>query len=447
MNQKSYSPTTCLTGTPLKERVTGVDLVQAVAKLAAKNNFSLFLLGGKKESAQKAAEKLKLSFEKLKIAGVLSPFVFSDGEQLESMIEDDKPIIDQINQSEVDILLIGFGNPKQELWFNRNRSAIKVPVIIGVGGTFEFISGKTARAPLWVQKSGLEWIFRISQDPKRLWKRYIIDFFKFGLLILPSILDYRYQKIRFMLLNRSDRNHSFEESFLTEARSNTIELLHLGSILDAQQIHRLKNKINTLIKKADVIVLDMGKLSFINSAGIGFLLFIWRKIEGTKKKWRITGVKEPVKRTLKLMRVWGIFEDFMHNDLEDALIDLCKYSQSNRLNCFLLDREKYYLFFIVGSLDLAGIETSGKLDLLLNALSNNQKDCILSVRGLDFMDSSGLAVILKLLRKLSQSGNRLILTQVQPQVKQVLKISKIEKLFKISKNIADAEKILGLKST
>jgi len=100
--------------------------------------------------------------------------------------------IEHINRSNADILLIAFGNPKQEIWFDRNRDRLKVPVSIGVGGTFEFITGSVARAPQWMQKAGIEWIFRIVQDPKRLWKRYFVGLFKFGLLIWPAILYYRF---------------------------------------------------------------------------------------------------------------------------------------------------------------------------------------------------------------------------------------------------------------
>jgi len=170
-----------LLGRPLKKRVTGADMVPALAKIAAARGKSIYLLGGKDGSAKRTAEILKAENPGLKIAGINAPMINLDD------IQENKNIIARINIAHPDILLIALGNPKQELWFQRYREYLRIPVSIGVGGTFEFISGITSRAPHWIQKSGFEWTYRIKQDPKRLIKRYAAGLFSFNLMTLPLL--------------------------------------------------------------------------------------------------------------------------------------------------------------------------------------------------------------------------------------------------------------------
>ena len=170
-----------LMGQPLQERVTGADMVPALAERAAAEGKSIYLFGGIDGSAKETARILVERYPDLKIAGYSNPFINLD-DKIENKIE-----IARINITDPDILLIALGNPKQEIWFDRYKKYLKVPVSIGIGGTFEFISGVTSRAPLWMQRSGLEWIYRMSQDPARLVNRYIKGLYRFNRMILPLL--------------------------------------------------------------------------------------------------------------------------------------------------------------------------------------------------------------------------------------------------------------------
>ena len=116
----------------------------------------------------------------MKVAGLDPAFVKLDEEQPE--------IVERINAAKPDLLFVALGNPKQELWMGRNAARLDVPVMIGVGGTFNFITGRVKRAPRWVQRSGLEWIYRICQEPGRLWRRYAYGLVKFSWLSLRALL-------------------------------------------------------------------------------------------------------------------------------------------------------------------------------------------------------------------------------------------------------------------
>ena len=163
---------------PLPERVTGADLVPALCRRFAKEGLSVYVLGGDKAALDEAFAKLNIP--NLKVVGLDPAFVKLDQDQPE--------IVERINAAKPDLLFVALGNPKQELWMGRNAAKLDVGAVIGIGGTFNFIAGRVKRAPSWVQKCGAEWIYRICQEPGRLWKRYAYGLVKFSWLSLRHVL-------------------------------------------------------------------------------------------------------------------------------------------------------------------------------------------------------------------------------------------------------------------
>ena len=163
----------------LPERVTGADMVPRICRRCAEEGMSVYVLGGDREAIEEALRKLKVESLKLKVVGIDPAFVKLD--------EDQPEIIERINAVKPDILFVALGNPKQELWMGRNAAKLDVGAMIGIGGTFNFIAGRVKRAPKWMQKSGLEWIYRIIQEPGRLWRRYAYGLVKFGWLSLRAM--------------------------------------------------------------------------------------------------------------------------------------------------------------------------------------------------------------------------------------------------------------------
>jgi len=161
-------------------RTYGPDLMLAVLNDGQKKNYRHFLYGATPETLDKLMTALKEKFPAINIAGHYAPPFrsFNEGE--------DQIIVDMINQSNSDILWVGLGSPKQDFWMQRHRDKINVPVIMGVGAAFDFLSGQKKQAPRWMQRSGLEWLFRLVQEPGRLWKRYLLGNSKFMWLLLKD---------------------------------------------------------------------------------------------------------------------------------------------------------------------------------------------------------------------------------------------------------------------
>lgn len=150
-------------------RVYGPDLMLELARRSPETGHRHFFYGGAPGVADELARRLEDRFPGLNVAGTHCPPMVSVGE-LES-----EETIREINDSGADIVWVGLGTPKQDWWVANHRPLLTAPVLIAVGAAFDFHTGRVRQAPTWMQRHGLEWLFRLSQDPKRLWRRYLID--------------------------------------------------------------------------------------------------------------------------------------------------------------------------------------------------------------------------------------------------------------------------------
>jgi len=161
----------------LTGRVNGTDLMERMIERAAQDGFRIFLLGGRQDVVEEVAAVYRRRYPALQIAGMRSGY-FSG--------EEEEDVILQINQSRADLVLIGMSTPRKELWADTALSRLDVAVCQGVGGSFDVIAGRVARAPVWMQRSGLEWFYRLLQEPRRMGPRYLATNPLFVWLILKD---------------------------------------------------------------------------------------------------------------------------------------------------------------------------------------------------------------------------------------------------------------------
>jgi len=165
-------------GVPLKERVAGIDLMAHLVEMAHKKNYKIYLLGAKEEVVSKLAAIYSNQYSPEMLAGYRNGY-FSEEEETE--------VVNEIVKSGAHMLFVAITSPKKENFLYRNKTQLSsVNFIMGVGGSFDVFAGKTKRAPLWMQKIGMEWFYRFLQEPKRMWKRYLIGNTKFLLLVLKE---------------------------------------------------------------------------------------------------------------------------------------------------------------------------------------------------------------------------------------------------------------------
>lgn len=164
---------------PLPERVAGIDLMQNLTELASKKKYRIYFLGSKENVLNKVVEKYSEQFGAEIIAGCQHGY-FSKEEEFQ--------VVQEIAKSKPHILFVAMTSPKKEIFLNTYKEYIQAPFIMGVGGSFDVVSGFVKRAPQWMQDFGLEWLYRVYQEPKRMWKRYLFTNTTFILLLLRELI-------------------------------------------------------------------------------------------------------------------------------------------------------------------------------------------------------------------------------------------------------------------
>lgn len=151
-------------GLPVPERVAGIDLMQAVVERAAHRGWRIFFLGAEEPVVRRVVETYQQRYPALQVAG------WRDGYFRE---DDEADVVAQVRESRADVLFVAISSPRKERFIHRWLDEMGVPFCMGVGGSFDVVAGKASRAPLWMQRAGLEWAHRLAQEPRRLGRRYL----------------------------------------------------------------------------------------------------------------------------------------------------------------------------------------------------------------------------------------------------------------------------------
>lgn len=288
-----------LLGAPVHERVAGVDAVLGLAERAAQNGYSLYLMGAAPGVAARAAGILQDRFPGLKIAGVSAPMV-------RSVDEPDADLLAEIRAAKPDVLLVAFGNPKQEKWIARYGDEVGVPVMIGVGGTFDFITGEKRRAPSWMQISGLEWVYRLVQEPGRLWRRY-----------RKNLVVYSVQIVRQWWLLRHSRKSDSNQTIITFRLHNNVEIVRIQGSLFYNDCQDLISDLRQAFTLTPHILFDLSDVTAIDSSAYGTLVRLAKEARDLGGDIALTGVPSRIARELSLLRLDDYF--CLYPDLEIGL--------------------------------------------------------------------------------------------------------------------------------
>jgi len=165
---------------PLPGRVNGTDLMERLIDLSAQKGYRLYLLGAKQHVIERAIASLQERYPGIRIAGYRNGYFASE--------EEERNAVQLIASSGADILLVGMSSPMKEKWVRRHFEQLSVPIIHGVGGSFDILSGSIKRAPKWMQQYGLEWFYRLCQEPGRMWKRYLFTNTVYSILVMGAVV-------------------------------------------------------------------------------------------------------------------------------------------------------------------------------------------------------------------------------------------------------------------
>ncbi len=403
-----------LLGTPLEERVAGADMVPALAELSARKGFSMFFLGAAPGVATRAGEILQAQYPNLKIVGILSP-------PPSSVLDMDHAIIEKIKTAKPDILLVAFGNPKQEKWIGMYGRELGVPVMIGVGGTFDFIAGQTKRAPLWMQRSGLEWVFRLAQEPKRLWKRYVVDLTAFGWFFVRQWWFTRGQGLPSPLLPQAD----------IMIIDQTAVLNVVGRI-DFRSSSTITLQGHQALEITPHLIINLEKTAFLDSTGVGALVGLAKRARDAGGQMKLAAVPEPVMKTLTMLRLNQFFEFIKR--IEDGL-GHAKAGDTPSTKPAPERTGKWHIYRVPRRFDA---ETGPEITEASSTRLHETGHLILDFTETTFLGSAGLAALLNINRLAQEKGGALRICACSEDVSQVIRMVRFDKVLSIHKDIASA---------
>jgi N-acetylglucosaminyldiphosphoundecaprenol N-acetyl-beta-D-mannosaminyltransferase len=274
-------------GIPIPERVAGSGLVERLRREGEGNPVKVFFFGGPDGVAEAACRALAKEKSGLVGVGFVSPG-FGD------LREMSRPeIIDRINRSGADLLVVALGAKKGQAWIRENRGRLAVPVVSHLGAVVNFVAGTLGRAPEWMQKAGLEWLWRIREEPA-LWRRYWRDGLAFSRLFLTRVLPYAW------LLRRRRASAREGPAARVEAEAAAGHLfLRLRGAWTRTDLPLLRSRLAPDFLAGRDLHLDLGKVPYVDSAFIGFLILLQGHQERQGRELRIEPVSGPVRRIFK----------------------------------------------------------------------------------------------------------------------------------------------------
>ena len=402
-----------LLGVPLTDRVTGADLTPALAERAAQKGYSIFFLGAAPGVAARAAHILQQRYPGLQVAGIASPPV-------KTLFESDQDLLQTITNAHADILLVAFGNPKQEKWINMYAPRLSVPVMIGVGGTLDFIAGVTRRAPEWMQRAGLEWLFRFIQEPGRLWKRYVLDMSGFCVFFFRQWWAMRRTPETSPVLPASD-------AIIVDQTA----ILQVDGRLDRSNVAEFHQKAQQALAVTPKVIVDLSKASFLDSSAIGTLVNLAKQARDAGGDVTLAGAPAQITKVLALLRLDRFFD--MHNDVHAA-----QQALQTRPAVPVTDTLTVQGWTVVRMPHRLDANTSPQMiQLCMQELATNPH-MVLDFSDTNFLSSAGLAAMLQLNREAQKNGGEVRIAGCNGDVLRTIQMTRLDKVLSVNNTTEQA---------
>ncbi|HEY3861971.1 MAG TPA: WecB/TagA/CpsF family glycosyltransferase [Verrucomicrobiae bacterium] len=376
-----------LLGNRLPERVAGSDLAPVLLKVAAQKKYRVFLLGASPDSVEEAAARLKRGEPSLELAGYYSP-------PFSGLLEmDHEEIKRRVREAQPDILFVAFGCPKAEKWMAMHYRELGVPVVAGVGATIDFLAGRVKRAPEWMRHAGLEWVFRLACEPRRLFRRYMKDLWVFGWRIAAQ----------WLLLQCLPR---------------------LASKKSPARAERWWDHTRWAGRHC---ITDLSGLRFIDSTDAGILLSLRKKLRATGRQFVLASASPGVQRSLALMGLKDYFAIAPDPAAAELIIQARTLEESSAVTGGGSDDASRLAWRGEITAANAGEVWNHTRDLLAGA--GKPSPVAIDLSCARFIDSSGLTIMVRAQQWAWRQGTKLVFTGAQPAVRDVLRAAKLDRLL------------------
>lgn len=297
-----------LFGGEVPMRITGSDLFPLLAAESGTRGKAVYLLGGRESITQKASERLKNLYPNIKISGHACPWINEQDLMTGCLTDNDRSIVEAVNAAKPDILFLSLGNPKQELWFHLVKDLLKVPVVIGVGGSFAFVADAIKRAPVSMQNLGLEWAYRLYREPRRLWKRYLLDAVKFFYITSPAVAYHYFTKIQMKIAGSPGGANILYQH---QGGKETHPCVQCPCSIDKHNSKSLYKEIRNLLQDHSEVVLDFYNVLHVDIVGITMLIELLREAMVAQRRLSSVKVSAGLERLIALHRATDLLNPLL----------------------------------------------------------------------------------------------------------------------------------------
>ncbi len=398
---------------PIRERVAGSDLMPVLTAHCAAKGYRMYLLGATEKTLEMASAKMLAEHPQLQIVGTYAPPV------AKLLDFDNNEILRRVHAAKPDVLIVCFGCPKQEKWIYMNQPKLGVPVSIGLGATLDFVAGNFKRAPVWMRRTGLEWVFRLSQEPRRLFNRYLFD-----LLFFAATLRRQRRQLAEQLSPPPAAEAVAGGSVSVEARAAPALVLTWTGRCDAARVQRADLELPPSNDQSPLVLLNLAKVDYIDSTALGQILRLYRETKATQREFALLAPSGTVTGLLQAMKLDRLIPSV--GSLKEVG---SRFGQQTRLAsnadlALVLEVEQ----------DITAARTT-ELQAWFEKSWNNKpgaRQLVLELSRVNFIDSSGIGLLVALKRTVeSRPHAELRLRRVNANIRNVLEVSRMADFFQL----------------
>lgn len=398
---------------PIRERVAGSDLMPVLTAHCAKKGHSMFLLGATDETLEMASAKMMADHPDLKIVGTYAP-------PIAKLLDfDNEEILGRIHAVKPDVLIVCFGCPKQEKWIYMNQPKLGVPVSVGLGATLDFVAGNFKRAPVWMRRTGLEWVFRLCQEPRRLFNRYLFD-----LLFFATSLRRQRRQLSGSASGQESPDSQAAVSPSVSAQDAPAVVIKWSGVADAARVQSGDLETPPTDMDAPLLLLDLAEVTYLDSTALGLILRIFREAKSNRREFCLLSPSD---------RVTGLLQAMNLDRLIPSVGSLAEVR--SRFDQDLHDSGGPHATIV---LEVEGDITAGRVDELRSWIEKSWADksdarrLVLDLRQVNFMDSSGIGLLVSIKRLIeSRAASTFRIQKANDNIRNVLEVSRMADFFQL----------------
>ncbi|GAB5558393.1 MAG: WecB/TagA/CpsF family glycosyltransferase [Synoicihabitans sp.] len=400
---------------PIRERVAGSDLMPELTAHCAQHGYRMFLLGATDETLELASAKMMEAHPTLQIAGAYAP-------PIAKLLDfDNEEILRRVHAAKPDVLIVCFGCPKQEKWIYMNQPKLGVPVSIGLGATLDFVAGNFSRAPVWMRKAGLEWVFRLSQEPRRLFNRYWFD-----LVFFVASLRRQRRQLRHEASARKTASAVVDPPSDSApswgADDQPMLVITWEGRCDAAKVEAQSLATPPTDDTSPLVLLETTKVDYLDSTALGLILRIYREVKATQRELCLLAPSPAVK---------GLFEAMKLDRLVPSISSLKEVrSRFDKTSHTPAQVSSPLVVRVEGDITAARVPELRPWIKQQWDAQDSSRTLILDFNQVNFIDSSGIGLMVETKRLAeSRAASSFKIQGINENIRNVLKVSRMTEFF------------------